>query len=87
MDPLPVFLANWKRRDRTLPETPACAVCAASLTEPYGWCAGCHKAFCFPCGRLHFCRPSCPDNGCIAGLCVREVRDGVLSERWGLPPD
>ncbi|CAA9566645.1 MAG: hypothetical protein AVDCRST_MAG59-3088, partial [uncultured Thermomicrobiales bacterium] len=41
----------------------------------------------FPCGRRHFCRPTCPENGCIAGLCVREVRDGMLSEAWGLPDE
>ena len=70
-----------------LPRSPVCAACERPAGEPYGWCGGCRKAFCFPCGRAHFCTPSCPANGCMAGLCVREVRDGVLSERWGLPKE
>ena len=58
-----------------------------ALEEPFGWCAGCRKAYCFGCGRKHFCKPSCPANGCQAGLCVRSYADGQLSERWGLPPE
>ncbi|HYO30613.1 MAG TPA: hypothetical protein VER37_08555 [Thermomicrobiales bacterium] len=87
MDPVDVFLDNWRPRSPALPQDPTCAVCATRLDEPFGWCGGCRKAFCFPCGRRHFCRPSCPENGCVAGLCVREVRDGKLSEAWGLPAE
>lgn len=64
-----------------------CAACETVLSEPYGWCGTCQAAFCFPCGRAHFCKPTCPAEGCHAGLCVREVRDGTQSERWGLPAD
>ena len=74
-------------RDPALPLLPSCADCGIALMEPYGWCAGCRKAYCFPCGRAHFCTPRCPANGCLAGLCVREVRDGVLAAAWGLPTD
>jgi len=70
-----------------LPQHPTCADCGATLSDPYGWCGGCRKAMCFPCGRLHFCTASCPSNGCLAGLCVREVRDGALAATWGLPPE
>ncbi len=70
-----------------LPPSPSCADCGAILAEPYGWCAGCGTAYCFPCGRLHFCTPQCPANGCHAGLCVREVRGGILAQTWGLPPE
>ena len=87
MDPLAPSRDDWSRRLPDLPAEIVCAVCAAAVAEPYGWCAGCRKGFCFPCGRLHFCRPSCPDNGCIAGLCVREVRGGNLSQVWGLPAE
>lgn len=87
MDPVVAFLDNWERSTPALPVDPVCAVCAVRLGEPYGWCGGCREAFCFPCGRRHFCRPSCPKNGCHAGLCVREVRAGTLSEAWGLPED
>ena len=71
-------------RDR-LPESPLCADCGIALAEPFGWCAGCRAAYCLACGRRHFCTPSCPANGCHAGLCVRLVQGGVLSEAWGLP--
>lgn len=70
-----------------LPTSPSCTTCGAILTEPFGWCSGCRAAYCFPCGRRHFCTPQCPGNGCQAGLCVREVRDGTLSASWGLPPE
>ncbi len=69
------------------PLVPLCAECGATLEEPYGWCGGCRAAFCFPCGRKHFCTPTCPAEGCLAGLCVRAVEGGRLSERWGLPAD
>ena len=67
------------------PPPPSCADCGAALADPYGWCAGCGAAYCFPCGRRHFCTPQCPANGCHAGLCVRQVRGGVLARTWGLP--
>ena len=64
-----------------------CATCGIALGDRFGWCAGCRAAYCFPCGRSHFCTPQCPANGCVAGLCVREVRNGVLATTWGLPPE
>jgi hypothetical protein len=76
---------TWLKLGHRLPEHPLCADCGIELTEPYGWCGGCRKAYCLPCGRLHFCAPTCPANGCHAGLCVRLVAGGMLSETWGLP--
>lgn len=78
---------DWTRPRSLPPADPECAACGAALAEPFGWCAGCRKAFCFTCGRTHFCKPSCQKNGCTAGLCVRVFAGGMLSERWGLPPD
>ncbi|MDF3017623.1 MAG: hypothetical protein K0R44_2848 [Thermomicrobiales bacterium] len=75
----------WLNPGNRLPEHPHCADCGIELTEPYGWCGGCRKAYCLLCGRRHFCTPACPANGCRAGLCVRLVTGGVLSETWGLP--
>lgn len=69
-----------------LPTAPHCSDCGVALSKVFGWCGGCREAYCFSCGREHFCTPQCPAKGCYAGLCVREVRDGVLSETWGLPP-
>lgn len=73
------------RREPDLPADPVCAVCGRSLAEPYGYCGNGRAAFCFPCGRAHFCLPSCGESGCLAGLCVRVVSGGVLSKTWGLP--
>ena len=73
------------RRESDLPTDPVCADCGASLTEPYGYCSNCLAAFCFACGRRHYCLPRCPQAGCRAGLCVRVVAGGVLSNTWGLP--
>ena len=70
-----------------LPAAPRCATCGVPLAEPFGWCTGCRAAYCFPCGRAHFCTPECPARGCYAGLCVREVKGGALAPTWGLPPD
>jgi hypothetical protein len=67
------------------PPSPSCADCGAALRDPFGWCSSCRTAYCFPCGRRHFCTPECLANGCHAGLCVREVRGGILSAAWGLP--
>jgi hypothetical protein len=68
-----------------LPTEPVCASCAAALTEPYGYCSNCRAAFCVSCGRAHYCTAGCAAAGCIAGLCVRQVKDGALSSTWGLP--
>ena len=69
------------------PASPFCAECGTALATLFGWCSRCRSAYCFPCGQRHFCTPQCPANGCRAGLCVREVRAGLLSTTWGLPPE
>ena len=79
--------ATRPSRDPSLPNAPRCADRGAALGDRYGWCAGCRAAYCFPCGRAHFCTPECPARGCYAGLCVREVKGGALSATWGLPAD
>ena len=77
----------WNDRRPALPASPQCADCDAALAEPYGWCSGCRKAYCFRCGREHYCTPNCHANGCLAGLCVRVVERGTLAATWGLPED
>jgi hypothetical protein len=69
------------------PKSARCESCGVALTQPFGWCSGCHTAFCFACGRVHFCTPQCEANGCLAGLCVRVFEGGVIDDRWGLPAD
>jgi hypothetical protein len=78
---------TWAHPGYQLPDFPICADCGTPLADPYGWCAGCRAAYCLPCGRQHFCTPSCQANGCLAGLCVRLVEGGTLSETWGLPDE
>ncbi len=69
-----------------IPENPICAGCGVALREPLGWCSNCHAAFCDACGSRHFCKPTCQDAGCIAGLCVRQVNNGHLSLQWRTAP-
>jgi hypothetical protein len=38
---------------------------------------------CVHCAKTHLCTERCASNGCIPGLCVRMVRAGVISERFG----
>lgn len=39
---------------------------------------------CLDCARSHFCTPDCPARGCVTGLCVKEVRDGVVAIEFGI---
>ncbi|MGI8477909.1 MAG: hypothetical protein ACR2OO_16290 [Thermomicrobiales bacterium] len=77
--------SGMTRQSARVPETLRCDECGVPLAEPFGWCFGCRAGFCLACGPAHFCTPGCPSAGCIAGLCVRLVADGRVSERWGLP--
>ncbi len=83
----PIGTRTKPNQQQPLLESSICASCELPLAEPYGWCSGCRAAYCLPCGRYHFCQPSCLANGCHAGLCVRLVVGGVLSDTWGLPDD
>jgi hypothetical protein len=68
-------------------ESSLCAQCGATLGEPHAYCGNCDARFCLACGSRHFCTPACRANGCLAGLCVRLVRNGELSRQWGVPPE
>jgi hypothetical protein len=73
--------------DRQSLDTALCATCGQALGEPHAYCGNCDARYCLTCGSRHFCTATCQANGCIAGLCVRLVRDGELSPRWGIPPE
>jgi len=63
-----------------------CAACGGSL-DPAGHarCDVCRGAtYCLDCARGHLCTARCTSNGCIAGLCVHVVRDGVVDPRFGV---
>jgi hypothetical protein len=78
-------LMGIDRRAAGIPDAPRCADCGVGLEEPFGWCSNCRAAFCAACGDQHFCMERCKAAGCIAGLCVRDVNDGVLSLEWKRP--
>ena len=73
------------RRAAGIPDAPRCAGCDVDLEEPFGWCSNCRAAFCAACSDRHFCTEGCKTAGCIAGLCVRNVNDGLLSHEWKRP--
>lgn len=60
------------------PDQTECAGCGGVMRQPYGYCSNCDACYCAACAAAHFCTPSCPANGCLAGLCVRVVQDGKL---------
>jgi hypothetical protein len=39
---------------------------------------------CIDCARTHLCTSECAARGCLPGLCVREVRDGVVAAEFGV---
>lgn len=39
---------------------------------------------CLDCARTHLCTIECAARGCIAGLCVKEVHDGVVASEFGV---
>ncbi len=48
-------------------------------------CAVCEGLrLCVACARTHYCTSECASRGCSAGLCVKEVRDGVVSDSFGI---
>ena len=43
--------------------------------------------FCLACARSHLCSSQCSERRCLPGLCVRAVRDGKVSEDFGVQGD
>ncbi len=53
--------------------------------QRHGICEVCHgMLLCVECARTHYCTSECRARGCVAGLCVRGVRDGVVADTFGL---
>lgn len=69
-----------------MPSDERCAVCASPLDlARYARCDVCKGArYCISCARGHLCTARCTSNGCIAGLCVHVVGDGVTDTRYGI---
>jgi hypothetical protein len=68
-----------------VPADERCTACDAPLDpQRYARCDVCEGArFCAGCARHHLCTTRCASNGCVAGLCVHIVRDGVADARYG----
>ena len=39
---------------------------------------------CLDCARAHLCTSDCATRGCLAGDCVKEVRDGIVAIDFGV---
>lgn len=39
---------------------------------------------CLDCARAHLCTSECAERGCLPGLCVKEVRDGIVAIEFGV---
>jgi len=63
-----------------------CSACGSTLDAArHARCDVCRGAlFCIACAKAHLCTARCQTNGCIAGLCVHLVRDGVTDARYGV---
>ena len=40
---------------------------------------------CIDCARTHLCTSECASEGCVPGLCVKEVREGRVATAFGMP--
>jgi hypothetical protein len=69
-----------------MPSDARCTACDSPLSlAHFARCDVCRGArFCIDCARRHLCTARCRSNGCIAGLCVHVVRDGVTDPRYGI---
>ncbi len=63
-----------------------CEACSGLLDlRLYARCDVCEgRWLCLPCARSHVCTPQCRERGCLPGLCVRVIRDGQVSEPFGI---
>ena len=51
----------------------------------YARCDVCNgRRLCLRCASGHLCTPQCHERGCLPGLCVRVVRDGQVSDTYGV---
>lgn len=64
-----------------------CDSCGIPLDpRAHAICAVCEgMRLCISCARAHLCTAECAERGCLAGLCVKLVSDGVVSDAFGIP--
>ncbi len=44
----------------------------------------CGMRLCLDCAGAHLCTKECAARGCLPGLCVKEMRDGVVATEFGV---
>lgn len=80
-----IWAQLWDAARRTHAE-PSAATCGHVIDPArHGVCEVCRgMLLCDECARTHFCTGECRARGCVTGLCVKEVRDGVVAEVYGV---
>lgn len=79
-----IWSGLWDAARRT--HAPSAETCGHAIDPAHhAVCAVCRgMRVCLECAPRHFCTDECRSRGCIAGLCVKEVRDGVVAETFGI---
>ena len=80
-----IWSALWDAARRTH-DVASAATCGHEIDPArHAICGVCHgMLLCVACARTHLCTSECASRGCIEGLCVKEVRDGVVAESFGI---
>ena len=65
---------------------PQCAACGNHLdARLQAVCEVCGGArYCVACAREHLCTEECAQRGCLRGLCMKAVREGVVAAEYGV---
>jgi len=80
-----IWASLWERVRRTH-DAGGRATCGHAIDPGrHGICEVCGgMLLCVECARAHYCTSACGARGCVAGLCVKEVRDGLIADTFGL---
>ena len=80
-----IWARLWDGARRTHANATA-ATCGHEIAaERHAICEVCRgMRLCLGCARAHYCTDECATRGCVAGLCVKEVRDGIVAEEYGV---
>ncbi len=80
-----IWASLWERVRQTH-DAVGRATCGHTIDpRRHGICEVCRgMLLCVECARVHYCTSECRVRGCVAGLCVREVQDGVIADTFGL---
>ena len=80
-----IWALLWDGARRTHGNTSAASCGHEIAPNHHAICELCRgMRLCLECARSHYCTSECAARGCIAGLCVKEVRDGIVAVKYGL---